>query len=1090
MEAFSFFFSLAFMLLTLNSVTLIATSLPFSNSTTDQDALLAFKNAITSHPNSILISNWSTNAPICSWTGVSCSLDHQRVTALNLSGFGLQGTLSPHLGNLTFLRSLDMSSNNFTGSIPSELSNIRGLRTLNLSSNQLTGTPPSCVFTNMSVLVEIDLRSNELTGQLPSDICSNTPKLKRLFLRNNQINGKIPKSIYKCREMEELSLAYNQFNGNIPTEIGNLTKLTYLGLSSNHVEGEVPSSIFNISSLEFVYLGGNSLSGSIPLFKGVTKLQLLYLDFNKLTGGIPKEIGHLTSLKYLALQNNSLTGHVPKQIGNLTLLKNLRIDSNNLAGSIPASIFNISTLEILNLQQNQFSGRLPPNMCVSLVNLQELYLHTNRLSGEIPTCINNASKLTFLELNSNSFTGSIPDFGNLRQLQALRLWENNFTGAEFLSSLTNCRNLETLEISNNPQMNGILPASIGNLSTSLVTFSASSCGIRGAIPSEIGNLSSLQTLELSGNQFTGFIPTTVGKLKQLVKLQFYGSQLQGYIPRELCNISTLGYLFLSVNMLTGSVPECLGEIKSLKEVSLASNKLNSTLPSNLLNIQDLLFLNLSLNYLSGELPYQMRMRAIYFLDLSSNKFSGNIPSSIGDCKSLEYLILSNNKLNGSIPKSLGELGGLQTLNLSNNNLSGLIPKSLENLKLKQFDVSCNQLEGEIPNEGCFADFSAQSFLNNSGLCGPERFQVPSCKTDHPRSTSKTVSLVMKYVVPPLLGFMLVVIGILILLRRWRPQEKPPTSANSSVTSSWKIVSEKELELGTSSFSETNLLGRGGIGSVFKATLADGTLVAVKVFNLQVEGATKIFDTESRILGTIRHRNLVKTIGCCSNTGFKALILAYMPNGSLDEWLHSDKLCLDLVERLKIAIDVAFALEYLHHGHTFPIAHCDIKPSNVLLDADMTAHVGDFGISKLFDNGEAAVHTVTMATIGYAAPEFGSEGMISTSGDVYSYGILLLEIFTSKRPTNDMFGAEMSIKEWVGKALQEDRISEIVAPALLSTEDPHFCAKEQCVLSIFDLAMKCLAFLPEERINMMEVVAALQKIKDKFAVEEIKKKHHK
>ena len=185
--------------------------------------------------------------------------------------------------------------------------------------------------------------------------------------------------------------------------------------------------------------------------------------------------------------------------------------------------------------------------------------------------------------------------------------------------------------------------------------------------------------------------------------------------------------------------------------------------------------------------------------------------------------------------------------------------------------------------------------------------------------------------------------------------------------SWKIVSERELIQGTSSFSEMNLLGKGSFGSVFKAELSDDTTAAVKVFNLELEGALKSFDTESRILVSIRHRNLIKILGCCSNEQFKALILAYMPNESLEKWMHSDVYVLDLVKRLNIAIDVALALEYLHHNHTFTVVHCDIKPNNVLLDEDMTAHVGDFGISKLSEDREAVIHTITMATIGYAAP---------------------------------------------------------------------------------------------------------------------------
>ncbi|KAL2513233.1 putative LRR receptor-like serine/threonine-protein kinase [Abeliophyllum distichum] len=187
----------------------------------------------------------------------------------------------------------------------------------------------------------------------------------------------------------------------------------------------------------------------------------------------------------------------------------------------------------------------------------------------------------------------------------------------------------------------------------------------------------------------------------------------------------------------------------------------------------------------------------------------------------------------------------------------------------------------------------------------------------------------------------------------------------------------------------------------------------------------------------------------------------------------------MLKRLDIAIDVALALEYLHHGLTFTVLHCDLKPSNALLDKDMVGHVGDFGIAKLFGQGESIAQTKTLATIGYMAPEYGIEGIVSTSGDVYSFGIMLLEMYTRKKPTDAMFGEKMSLNSWVSQSLDENKIIEVVDANLLRRGDANFSAKEQCVLSILALAMECLINSPMERIGMREIVARLEKIKTTF-----------
>ncbi|ONI03973.1 hypothetical protein PRUPE_6G294300 [Prunus persica] len=320
--------------------------------------------------------------------------------------------------------------------------------------------------------------------------------------------------------------------------------------------------------------------------------------------------------------------------------------------------------------------------------------------------------------------------------------------------------------------------------------------------------------------------------------------------------------------------------------------------------------------------------------------SGSIPCSIGGLKSLVQLSLENNNLEGTISNSFGKLLSLEDLVLFKNNLSGLIPMSLELLHLRFLNLSFNRFYGEIPTGGAFQNLSAQSFFSNGALCGAARLLVPPCK----KSTSN-----LKYLIPGILSTILLLVSVSIFIqRRKRKVER---------------VSHLEFLRATNGFNKSNLLGTGGFRSVvYKGTISDGIDVAVKVFNLQLEGAFKSFDSECEVLNNIRHRNLIKIIGCCSQIDFKALVLQYMPNGSLDKWLYSQNSHLNnILQRLNILTDVASALDYLHHGHGYPKhdVHCDVKPSNILLDDDMVAQVADFGIARLLDGGDSITQTMTL-----------------------------------------------------------------------------------------------------------------------------------
>ncbi|KAM3393885.1 hypothetical protein P3S68_002886 [Capsicum galapagoense] len=474
----------------------------------------------------------------------------------------------------------------------------------------------------------------------------------------------------------------------------------------------------------------------------------------------------------------------------------------------------------------------------------------------------------------------------------------------------------------------------------------------------------------------------------------------------------------------------------------------------------------------GSLPPEIgNLKAVTKMDLSMNHFSNEIPREIGGLQNLAYLSLRHNKLQGAIPDSMSNMVGLEFLDLSHNNLSGIIPMSLEKPQyLKYFNVSHNQLYGEIPSRGPFKNLSSQFFIYNEALCGSSRFSVPPCPTSSKLRSNRKKLLVLILLLATAVVF--VPMTFVFLWIRYRRGKSAPQQANSLSTEASERISYYELLRATNALSESNLIGSGGFSSVYKGVLRSGTVIAVKVFNLQLDAAFKSFDTECEVLRSLRHRNIVKVITSCSNHDFKALVLDYMPNGNLEKYLYSHNYFLDIKQRLSIMIDVACALEYLHHGCSLPVIHCDVKPSNVLLDEDMVAHLRDFGISKLLGEDQGDLYTKTLATLGYIAPEYGLDGLVSAKCDIYSYGVMLLETFTRRKPNE--FEGDLSLKQWVSFSLP-DAVMDVVDANLVTQMGSRLQMKLDVVASIMIVALDCCAENPARRTNMSDVVGMLRKI---------------
>lgn len=1051
--------------------------------------------------------------------GPSCA----SLQTLSLSNNFIYGSIPPDLFlSCDTLQELDLSHNNLTGTLTQNFfADCGSLQMLDLSHNHLTGNLPYGI-SQCTSLQELHLSSNYFVGQLPLDVitsctngpCRNVPSasggLQVLDISFNNLSGHIYDTIFKeCGDMTYIDLSSNAFIGEVPVSIEGCSTLQHLNLSNNKIGSRIPTALGNLNSIKIMDLSGNSLIGPIPDELGYACPTLVKLDLsmNNLSGTIPSSFSSCDYLQYLNLANNKLSGSFPIDIViHFKSLERLLLTFNEFTGPLPTAVMNSDTLRVLDLGSNKLSGLIPSQICPPSSVLEKLMLPNNGFGGEIPAAIANCSNLKILDLSFNRLQGRIPpELGLLSNLESLSMWHNEFTGD--------------------------IPKEMGQLSSLRILILNNNL-LSGAIPVELFNCTAMQWLCLSNNQLTGSIPALIGSMQQLTMLEIGNNSLSGNIPPEIANASRFLWVDLNSNYLSGPIPAGLGRhlnevpvdrlhgqvfafirnqgngcrgLGTLLEFAGITQEVLT--PTPLMNS-----CNSSRLYVGDLLNDDPDLSSIQVLDLSYNRLEGSIPEEMGYLTALQMLSLGHNQLDGVIPASFMHLKTIGVLDLSYNKLEGGLWPLANCTFLVQIDVSNNNFSGQIPSTGQLSIAPAAGFENNPGLCGEP---LPACGASGGNDTSEkcthggtcisrnrfTVlpwanSIVLGTLIAVAFMCMLIVWGIMMRAKR-RQKDTDEMLTNLQLAtchgnSGWNLGGEKEplsinvatferplrkltfaqLIEATNGFSQESLVGIGGFGEVYKAELKDGSVVAIKkLLQFSYQGDRE-FTAEMETLGKIKHRNLVPLLGYCKVGEERLLVYEYMHGGSLDDRLHGDegtkeKLTWEL--RKKIACGAARGLCFLHHSCIPHIIHRDMKSSNVLLDKSLEARVSDFGMARLINALDTHLSVSTLAgTPGYVPPEYYQSFRCTTKGDIYSFGVILLELLTGKRPTDKEFFEDTNLVGWVRQLVNERRSSEALDPGLRANASDQYE-----MLQYLKIACDCVQDFPSRRPSMLEVVSMIK-----------------
>ncbi|OAY29338.1 receptor protein kinase TMK1 [Manihot esculenta] len=793
------------------------------------------------------------------------------------------------------------------------------------------------------------------------------------------------------------------------------------------------------------------------------------------------QIGHL-----------NLEGTLPPELKNLTALETLEVMSNNLRGSVP-NLSGLSSLQVVLLHNNGFTS-FPSDFFDGMTSLTSMNLDYNPFQPwEIPSSLKSATALKDFSANGANITGTIPEFFN----------SDVFPG------------LENLHLAMNFLVGG-LPLNFSRASsiTSLwLNGQRSNSGLNGTI-SVLQNMTGLREIWLHGNQFTGPLPEFTG-FNVLQKVSLRDNQLTGIIPASLMNLPTLSVLNLTNNLFQGPTPKFPSKV--IVDMDSGSNRLCLTTPAVACDYRVNILLSIVKDFRypaslaeswEGNDPCTQWKGIscspggnITVINFQNMGLTGTISPSFSLIPSLQKLILSGNLITGTIPTELTTLPSLTLLNVANNRLYGKVPsfRQAQVITDGNTDIGWDSSSFSHPGEpktpgkdggrsdsGIGAKNSSRGKIVGSvigavcGLCiiglgvffirskqkKCSKVQSPNMMVVHPRHSGDQDAVKVTVAESGASG------------RSESYTDSGGPSDIHAVDTGNMVIPIQVLRNVTDNFSEENILGTGGFGTVYKGELHDGTKITVKRMGSGVVSEKGLieFKSEIAVLTKVRHRHLVALLGYCLDGNERLLVYEYMPQGTLSrhlfKWRANELKPLEWTRRLIIALDVARGVEYLHGLAYQSFIHRDLKPSNILLGNDMRAKVDGFGMVRLAPEGKASFETRLAGTFGYLAPEYAATERVTTKVDVFSFGVILMEMITGRKALDETQPEDsLHIVAWFRRMyINKDTFHEIIDPTIELDEESL-----ASINTVAELAGHCTAREPYQRPDMGHVVNVLSSL---------------